>query len=323
MNKSYVIIPFGGAGVGKSTLCNFLLDGKDSQSFISSDTTEGGETQDFKSLTGYALGDKVSKKYVKIFDTPGMADPQIPIALWVEKIKESILPTENIDMVLLVVKATDYRLDIAQIASMRVMKTFLDDLQPENTFVAFTHCDNSGVKGDFKQQKLASLLKYGKLTIPPENVIEFDNTVESLQDFVDNMVRGTITITEDIDEALENIDEGMSAIAKNVDDAHETNLTYQLKLLQELYADLQREREEEQQRYCPVYIYHRQEYDDGDDDDTYSTRVTDSSDLTADSQAKREPKRKMTKAEKDKALKEFESYDGLRKKDGFPDARTP
>ena len=57
-----------------------------------------------------------------------MADPQIPISDWVDKIKEAILPTEIIDMALIVIKVTDYRLDLAQIASMKAMKTFLDNL---------------------------------------------------------------------------------------------------------------------------------------------------------------------------------------------------
>jgi hypothetical protein len=38
------------------------------------------------------------------------------------------LPTEIIDMALIVIKATDYRIDLGQIASMKAMKTFLDGL---------------------------------------------------------------------------------------------------------------------------------------------------------------------------------------------------
>lgn len=46
MSQSFVIIPFGGAGVGKSTVCNYLIDGKDSDKFKASQTTDGGETQE-------------------------------------------------------------------------------------------------------------------------------------------------------------------------------------------------------------------------------------------------------------------------------------
>ena len=41
----YVIVPFGGPGSGKSTLCNFLVDGEDSDTFLASATTEGSETK--------------------------------------------------------------------------------------------------------------------------------------------------------------------------------------------------------------------------------------------------------------------------------------
>jgi len=42
-----------------------------------------------------------------------MADPTIPIEDWVEEIRENISSSENIDMAILVMKATDYRIDVA------------------------------------------------------------------------------------------------------------------------------------------------------------------------------------------------------------------
>jgi putative ribosome biogenesis GTPase RsgA len=73
-NKAYVIIPFGSAGAGKSTLCNFLIDGEDSQRCKTSKTTDGGETTKVSHHEGIALGDSEGKK-IKVFDVPGMADP--------------------------------------------------------------------------------------------------------------------------------------------------------------------------------------------------------------------------------------------------------
>jgi hypothetical protein len=95
-----------------------------------------------------------------------MADPTMPLSDWVEKIKESILPTENIDMALLVLKSTDYRIDSAQILCLRAMKIFLDNLKPKNTFIVFTHCDENKPDEKFLIAKLASMKKYGKLEIP-------------------------------------------------------------------------------------------------------------------------------------------------------------
>ena len=167
-----------------------------------------------------------------------MADPQIPLKDWVEEIRSGISADENIDMALLIVKATDYRIDIAQITCMQAMKKFLDNLKPANTFICFTHCDESCPTKEFIDEKLASYKKYGKLEIPEENIILFDRTQESLQDFVASMVPGEIKIVDNIDEALVEFDEGLPSIAKNVDRDEHTRLTYQLEMLRDLWEDL-------------------------------------------------------------------------------------
>jgi len=53
----YTIVPFGGMGCGKSTLANFLVDGRDSGKFLTSNSTGGGVTRKIKSSKGFALGD--------------------------------------------------------------------------------------------------------------------------------------------------------------------------------------------------------------------------------------------------------------------------
>jgi len=55
----FTIVPFGGMGCGKSTLANFLVDGKDSNWFETSNSTGGGVTWNIKSAKGEALGDKL------------------------------------------------------------------------------------------------------------------------------------------------------------------------------------------------------------------------------------------------------------------------
>lgn len=91
------------------------------------------------------------------------------------------------------------------------MKSFLDHLQPDNTFICFTHCDHEAAKPDknFIAKKIKALKKYTKLEIPLENVILFDKTKESLKDFVSKMVRGTITVAEDIEERVVEFDQEM------------------------------------------------------------------------------------------------------------------
>lgn len=203
--QEYVIVPLGGPGSGKSTLCNFLIDGEDSQKFVTSKTTKGGETQSVQCESGFALGCNKEKK-IKVFDLPGMADPQMPIEIWAEEVREGISTDENIDMVVLVLKSTDYRLDLPQIACMQAMQKFLLDVKPKNTFVCFTHCDESMPDKKFIKEKIESLKKFGGIEVLQENVILFKNSKESLEEFIENMVPGNIKISDEIDEVLEDFD---------------------------------------------------------------------------------------------------------------------
>lgn len=74
------------------------------------------------------------------------------------------------------------------------MKKFLENLKPLNTFICFTHCDESHIDDKFIKEKLASFKKFGKLEIPEDNVILFSKNVDSLKEFVANMVKGEINI---------------------------------------------------------------------------------------------------------------------------------
>lgn len=248
-----------------------------------------------------------------------MADPQIPISDWVIKIKEAISSTEIIDMALIIIKSTDYRIDLAQIACMRAMKKFLDGLEPANTFIVFTHCDKKLPDINFQQKKLASLKKFGNLEIPQANIILFDNTAESLEGFVETMIHGKITVVEDIEEAVQQLDEGMCQIARNVDNSQETNLSYQLELMKELYSELLRDRP--QQLVKVVYCPEEKQYFSGEED-------TQDQSFVSASGAKRSVGRpRKVKSEEDKqneaALqKAFAGYKGPRTKAGLPDART-
>lgn len=60
----FTLIPFGGTGTGKSNLCNFLLDGRNSGSFKSSNYTGGGETKKVSSQKNWVLGDQKTGKRV-------------------------------------------------------------------------------------------------------------------------------------------------------------------------------------------------------------------------------------------------------------------
>ena len=154
---TYTIVPFGGTGVGKSTVCNILLDGEDVGTFKTSEITDGGETKFVTSGVGWALGDRNFRRRVQVFDVPGLADPDLPIEQWVQEIWDTIPSSQNIDMALMVIKANDYRMSIEQIITAKAMKKFVDHLQPTCTFICFTHCDTEEPKEKYVREKLASI----------------------------------------------------------------------------------------------------------------------------------------------------------------------
>jgi hypothetical protein len=115
-------------------------------------------------------------------------------------------------------KATDYRIDMGQMLSLRAMKTFLENLKPKNAYICFTHCDMMNNEGEevidevFIKSKLASFKKYGKIDIPFENVVLFDKTIESLEEFVGEIERGNVKIAEDIEDLVENFEEDLPSM---------------------------------------------------------------------------------------------------------------
>lgn len=90
MQYPYTIVPFGGSGVGKSTLCNYLLNGNTEEKFKATETTEGSETREVTYFDGDALGDPSLKKKVRIFDVPGLFSPDLPIAEWAESVRDGV-----------------------------------------------------------------------------------------------------------------------------------------------------------------------------------------------------------------------------------------
>ena len=129
-------------------------------------------------------------------------------------------------MVVLVLKSTDYRIDLPQIACMQAMKKFLLELKPKNTFICFTHCDESMPGEKFIKEKVESLKKFGGIEVYQDNVIIFQNSKKSLEDFIEKMVPGNIKISERIEEEVEDFDDGMQQIAETVDREEHTRLGY-------------------------------------------------------------------------------------------------
>jgi len=186
-----------------------LLDGKNSGRFKSSDSTAGGETKKVTSHKGSALGDSKKAK-VQIFDVPGLTDPDLPIDLWIDEIRSGVEADQQIDMAIMVLKATDYRMTMEQIISAKAMKQFLDNLKPKSTFICFTFCDKEMPKEKFVKDKLAAIKRYCDLEVPAENVIFFENTAKSLLSFIDKFVQTpTMKFGEDLIDRIKDLGEGL------------------------------------------------------------------------------------------------------------------
>jgi septin family protein len=67
------MIVLGQPGVGKSTVCNYLVDGYDSKRFRSSKACVGGVTREIQVDINYVLGG-LTKNLLKVIDLPGFGD---------------------------------------------------------------------------------------------------------------------------------------------------------------------------------------------------------------------------------------------------------
>lgn len=119
-------------------------------------------------------------------------------------------------MALVVIKSTDYRMDLAQITTLAVIKNFLNDIKPKCLFLVITHCDKETPDQEQIDNKLASFKKYGDIEIDAENTVLFDNTKESLQGFVDKFFKGQM-IVNDFDEALNGVTGELNDRVEKVD----------------------------------------------------------------------------------------------------------
>ena len=64
--------------MGKSTVCNYLVDGYDSKRFWSSKACVGGVTREIQVDINYVLGG-LTKNLLKVIDLPGFGDPNIEL----------------------------------------------------------------------------------------------------------------------------------------------------------------------------------------------------------------------------------------------------
>lgn len=155
----------GPPGSGKSMVCSFMLDGRNSGRYKSSKTTGNAETIDVQIESGPSLGTSTFRK-VSVIDTPGLADPKIPVDTIIAKIKSKCGTNATFDAAILVLKSTDYRITIQQVISLKAISKLLENFKPKKIFAVFSHCDISNPSQNEIEGKLSQLKKYTGVDIP-------------------------------------------------------------------------------------------------------------------------------------------------------------
>lgn len=103
------------------------------------------------------------------------------------------------------------------------MKRLMDGLEPKNLWWIITHYDCLPAKQlpnfpDLVQQKLKHIFEVTGHNIPKENVIFFNDSMESLQTFVENFQAGSANFGEDVDNRINSIFSDLPNAIKSIGD---------------------------------------------------------------------------------------------------------
>jgi hypothetical protein len=129
-----------------------------------------------------------------------VGDTKLPMIKIITDIKNIITSKQNIDAALIVLKKYDYRDTIQELYAIRTITKMIANSKAEDTFIVVTHCDKEKPSEEFITGKLNSFKEYGPLAIPPENVIKFDNTTESLSEFISKLKPSNMHFHENLEE---------------------------------------------------------------------------------------------------------------------------
>jgi hypothetical protein len=233
--------------MGKSTVLNFLIGDESMKTFEAARSVRG-VTRGIKIVSNCKfLGDDQSK-LISVVDVPGIGDPTLKVEDILSAV-ETDLKTSKIDMVLLVLKATDDRVTLAEVMVMNMFK-LLKEISPRNIVVVFTRCDQEdNVPGDFIQQRLAMLSTYARstgLTLDPNNVVKFNKTKESLRSLSQLLRAGNIGFKDNLVKQAHELTEGLPDLIRGGDPEQIAELTQQLAELMQTLA--QKEEQDRRER---------------------------------------------------------------------------
>ena len=229
--RLFTLIPFGAPGVGKSNLMNKLI-GKEGR-FISSSAVTSGVTKNISYEQGPAFGIE-GNPLLRVYDVPGVGDYDLPMIDIIDDIKKNIGSKQNIDAALVVLKITDYRMSIQEMYAIKTITRMIDNSNSGDTFMILTHCDKLQPSDELISGKLASFKKSGPLDIPREKVINFDNTTESLRQFISKLKKSDMHFHENLEEKVKEIKKELPGDFKLQDAAEGTHNLEMYKMMLEM-----------------------------------------------------------------------------------------
>lgn len=143
----FILIAFAAPGHGKSTGCKLLadgqLDGPNKEKFKSGDQASSGLTQEIAYHEGWALSNEGLRKWIKIFDTPGIGDWNLKPEKIIRDVSAKISYTEKVDCLLFFANSAEPRLLFQQVLCLKIMGSIFNNFKPENVICVFTKCDLS------------------------------------------------------------------------------------------------------------------------------------------------------------------------------------
>lgn len=125
-----LVLVLGTLGTGKSTVLNRTcgeegrFEAKDSVEAV----TKGFNTYDLKNFT--------------LLDTPGLGDPEMPLATWVGKLNASTIKGRPVALVLMVLKAA-IRPTAQDKTNILIMQEAIEQIKPENVCNVITFVDEN------------------------------------------------------------------------------------------------------------------------------------------------------------------------------------
>jgi hypothetical protein len=92
---------------------------------------------------------------------PGFGDPDLAMSDYAKKLISMFKKKKRIDACIIVTKATDLRLSVQEIITMKAIKKFILDVDPDEIYTVFTHCDLQPITEEQIKGKLEGFSKFG------------------------------------------------------------------------------------------------------------------------------------------------------------------